>query len=143
MGVSTDGILAFDVLCKEGTTLPWDASPFNGDMEEWWLAESGFVPPDAECLAARRKWLKDHPLNISAENYCSGEYPMWAIVLNWTVTRCSRGYPVDVDCDRCRCREDDSHVPAGSVFVLTQFLKKYGIEYDKPPRWILMSYWSG
>ena len=153
MGTSTNGIIGFGVPCDDGCEFPWDE--FEGDIEEWWRNENGFVdihqpwtndgnyatgwkerdPRFEEHYKHRRDWMEANPLPIEAENYCSGDYPMYAIVVPGVGASCRRGDPTSFE-------PSELVVTSEQIATLKAFLAKYAIEHDGEPRWLLMSYWG-
>ena len=155
MGTSTNGIIGFGVPCDDGCEFPWGAEEFDGDIEEWWRQENGFVdvhqpwteqgnyaagwleddPRFEAYYKHRREWLASNPIPVELENYCSGEYPMYAITVPGAGTSCYRGDPTSFD-------PSELTVTPEQVEALKAFLAKYEIEHDGEPRWLLMSYWG-
>lgn len=155
MGQSTNGIICFGVPCEEGTEFPWDDEGFDGDIVEWWRAINGFTdihspftalgdyspgwsrddPRLTEYYEHRARWLAEHPVPVELENYCSGDYPMYAITVPWLGMRCYRGYPETFD-PRSLVATDRQ------VEDLKAFMVKHGINGDGEPRWLLISYWG-
>lgn len=156
MGQSTDGQLCFGVVFDEETEFPWDAEPFDGDEDEWWLVETGWKydgeqpftedgdyapsfsrddPRVGAYFKDRREWKDAHPLPVELINYCSGDYPMWMIAVPATVKKARRGDPVAIDVTGL-----DPH-PEGER-ALTEFCEKYGLKYEGQPSWWLSSYWG-
>lgn len=149
MGTSTNGIISFGVVCEEGTEFPWE------DLEEWWRDENGFKnihepyteegeyaegwsiddPRFEEYFQHRRQWLKENPVPVALENYCSNNCPMYAIVVPNLGYMCHRGYPEKFDPEKLIVKWEDQ-------YNLIKFLDKYGIEYESDPSWILTSYWG-
>ena len=155
MTISTNGIIGFGVQCEDGCEFPWDAEEFEGDIEAWWRSENGFVdiyhpwtndgnyaagwqendPRFDEYYKHRHNWMTANPIPIKVENYCSGEYPMYAITVTGAGARCRRGNPAAFD-------PHGLVVTAEQVAALKAFLETYNIEHDGEPRWLLMSYWG-
>lgn len=155
MGTSTNGIIGFGVPCDEECEFPWDAEEFEGDVETWWRHENGFVDihnpwtEDGKYAAGwtkndprfdayynhRRAWLEANPVPIEAENYCSGDYPMYAITIPGVGAFCRRGDPATFD-------PSNLVVTPEQISALKSFLDKYSIEHNGEPRWLLMSYWG-
>lgn len=155
MGTSTNGIIGFGVPCDEECEFPWDAEEFEGDVETWWRHENGFVDihnpwtEDVKYAAGwtkndprfdayynhRRAWLEANPVPIEAENYCSGDYPMYAITIPGVGAFCRRGDPATFD-------PSNLVVTPEQISALKSFLDKYSIEHNGEPRWLLMSYWG-
>lgn len=105
MGVSTDAYLAYGFQFDEDTEFPWGEE----DAEEWWRNRSGykseFQKPFAEFsdedwdkeFKNRRAFDKKHPMPVELVQHCSGECPMYAIAMQGSVIRATRGNPVNVD----------------------------------------------
>ena len=55
---------------------------------------------------AKREALEE--FGVTLENYCSGDYPMWALVATGSVTTANRGCPRDIDVDKI-LRDTDGH----------------------------------
>ena len=112
MGQSTDGIIAFGVAFPEGFEFPWG---YTNDVDDWWRKNSGFQdihqpftedgewaegwgsqddPRLKEYNAHRLKWRRENPFPYEMVNYCSGDYPMWALVVPGSEIRCKRGIPL-------------------------------------------------
>lgn len=45
MGASTNGIICYGIKFEEGFEFPWDAEPWDGEIEEWWGDVNGYKPP--------------------------------------------------------------------------------------------------
>lgn len=153
MGVSTNGIIAFGIPLEDGVELPWDES-HDGDIEEWWRDINGFVdvhqpwqngdyapgwakddPRFDEYYAHRRQWLKENPIPVEFENFCSGDYAMWAATVPGLSKMCRRGYPEEFEPAGLVASEEQCH-------GLMRFLDKHRIPFEGQPRWLLMSYWG-
>lgn len=155
MGVSTDGIIGFGIPFEEGTEFPWDAEEFDGDIETWWRSVNGYVAPYepwtpegeyaegwssgdprlTEYFDHRREWMTQHPVPVKDVNYCSGDYPMYALCVPISVIECSRGTPATFD-------PKTLHITEAATKELLEFCRKYEIEIDTEPAWLLMSYWG-
>lgn len=115
MGISTDGQICFGILLDDGIELPWDAEPYDGDIDEWWIREiHGFKPsveifdesgmylngvaPDqalidqhfTEISAARTA----HPLPVELVNVCHSDEPIWIVAVHDWLLTANRGCPV-------------------------------------------------
>jgi hypothetical protein len=159
MSVSTDAILFYGWCIEEGTELPWDDEKYDGDIDEWWRAVNGYVPPFEpfdddgggyaegfseddprvdEYFEHRRAWDEDHPLPFELVCHCSNECTMYGIAVLGTNVTASRGYPK---------RVRRSHVSL-TKRILRELDKtivacvKHGVELKGPPKWWLCSYWG-
>lgn len=134
MGVSTDGQLSFGVVFDEGYEFPWDAEPFNGNLDDWWLSITGFVSDtDSEYYSRRFAWLKANPVPVVQVNYCSGEYPLYLLATKHF--RNCRGTPESIDIESLGDIEDERK-------KLLAFLEAHRIKCDSEPKWWLTSYWG-
>ena len=98
MITSTDGQICYGVAFEEGFEFPWG----DGEIEDWWsYTVHGFNPSfelfdaDGNYLNGRepskdeiRRYFEErqvfdaaHSLPVSLVNYCSGDYPMYALVV--------------------------------------------------------------
>jgi len=160
MGTSTDGIIAFGVVCEEGYEFPWDMElPYceNGEIEDWWLYIHDFFntsdypftpegeykeglgnnsPEITEWFKKKDAFLKEHPVPVEKENYCSDGCPMYALVIPGTAFRANRGYAAKFDV------EELTKVTVKDIEEFKGFLDKYEVGYDTEPSWLLMSYWG-
>ena len=155
MSVSTNGIIAFGVPFEEGAKFPWDIEQFDGDIENWWRDVNGFKDihepwtPEGEYAAGwkkddprfdeyynhRRNWLNENPVPVELENYCSAEYPMFAITIPGLGLGCCRGSPAELDPALLVATSEQ-------IKSLKDFFREHGIETDGEPQWLLMSYWG-
>lgn len=161
MGVSTDGIIFCGWPLEEDVELPWgacdeDGEYDEGDHEEWWRRISGFenlfqlynergeyvggVRPDDEKIGAyyehRRKWLEANPIPFEVVNYCSGDYPIYAIALNGTVTTARRGFPQKFD-------PEEMEIDLEEADRIRLLFLEHGMHLpDDDPAWHLASYWG-
>jgi len=153
VGQSTDGIIAYGVMCGE-EELPWDEE-HDGDIEEWWFDQTGYAPtfypftqeggfkpgikPEDEVFRSyyseREQWRGEHPCPVDVVNYCHGDFPMNALVVPSTEKRCHRGYPLSFE-------PENLMVSRLEKVAFADFLDKHLIEHEGPPRWLLMSYWG-
>ena len=162
MGVSTDGIICFGIEIEE------DEAPWQEDYEEiddWWLDVNNFQNPfrnpydesgehdnwikekypnmtdrqisDTEEVEnffdAKRKWQKENPIPVDLVWHCSYDYPMFILAVKGTKINASRGYPR---------RFSLKNISAEEIKTLTDFCKKYKIEFEEEPSWILCSMWG-
>jgi len=154
MGVRTDGIVGFGVLCEEGIVLPWNEIE-DFDIERWWLDVSGYVsefqPFTKEggyaegwdrkderfhkYYSDRAAWLKENPAPVEVVNYCSQSAPMYALCATGTVIRCRRGYPTTIKLENLTHTKEQ-------LAGLLAFLDQWEIVTGDEPQWLLMSYWG-
>ena len=155
MSTSTNGEIAFGVLCEEGTEFPWDDDEFEDDIETWWRSVNGFVdvyqpytpegnyaeewshgdPRFREYFDKRHAWEADNPLPVDLVNYCHSDVPMYVIAVPGVGLSCSRGYPEVFDPKKLKVSHEQE-------FKLLQFLAQYKINYTGEPAWLLTSYWG-
>ena len=154
MGTSTNGQLSFGVIFEEGFTFPWDADPYDGSIQSWWLDIRGFVNPIpspfdehgeykpginskspviGEYLRYEREWMEKNPIPVRVVNYCSGNYPMYILAIKHIYN--SRGYPQQVDVAELLNTNNDE-------LKLREFLEEFKIEYNNEIKWWLSSYWG-
>lgn len=157
MGVSTDGIICYGMMFDEGDEFPWDAEPWNGDMNDWWRDINGYKPPfeiynaqgnyidgvkppqgkEDEYWEHRKNWDKQNPMPaIELVNYCSYDYSMYILASASTIKRCACGYPEKLEMPDCVTIDAEEHEQ-----LLTDFCEKYGIE-TKEVWWYLASFWG-
>jgi hypothetical protein len=138
MGQSTDGCIAYGVVFEDGYEFPWDAEPFNGDLEEWWRVEQGFDAskgyPAEGWLDYQKQFDAAHPLPAQVENYCSGNYPMWLLAVPSSRRSASRGEPEKLDAL--------PDVTEAEKTALREFCAKYQLTPEKAEGWYLYSYWG-
>lgn len=155
MGISTDGIIAFGWIFEDGFEFPWDFEPWDSDEESWWMDVNeyqplyspftddgnyaeGFSRGDSRISKEydnQFKWKMDNPLPVEVLNYCSYEYPLYALVLPETIIRCSRGYPEKLPMTL------KTPTPL-QIEELNSFVQKYNIEVDSEPSYHLMSFFG-
>ena len=158
MGTSTDGIIAYGIAFEEEFEFPWDEElPYceAGEIEDWWLHIHDFYntsdypftlegeykegKAEADCSVWFKKkdaFLKEHPVPVEKENYCSGDYPMYALIVPGTAFRAKRGYPANF------YLEDLMKITVKQIEDFKEFLDKYKLVYETEPAWLLMSYWG-
>lgn len=154
MGVSTDGQISYGIIFEEEFEFPWDNEKYHEEIDDWWLygvhgfkhsveiydETGGYLngkEPDKETLnryfTETREFLKAHPLPIAVLNYCSCDYPMYALVLPRTVMTAHRGSPECFNPETLRVTEEERNALIG-------FCSTYGIECGEPA-WFLSSLW--
>lgn len=155
MGQSTNGELWYGFVFEDGYEFPWDAAPFEGDIDDWWLAESGFKPsveiydaadpsgykggakPTEEAIsdyyAEKRNFKEAHPCPVETVNYCSGDYPMYALAVCGTGMTAYRGDPK---------RVEGLGISPQEIAPLLEFCEKYNLKPEGESGWYLSSYWG-
>lgn len=148
MGISSDGIIAFGYAVGEDFEFPWE----DGDIDEWWKKVNGFKDlyepysidgyaegwssddsRFSEYFAHRHKWEDAYPMPFELVNYCSCDYPIYALIVNGSKIRCNRGYPVKFDPNTL-----GASLKEYNKFL--KFLRDFNIEVMGEPEWMLMSY---
>ena len=157
MGTSTNGEISFGYVFEDGFEFPWDKAGYVGDIESWWLAINGYKPPFelytengeyapgfssgdpriSEYYDHRREWMDSHPIPVALVNYCSGDYPMYAMVVPSVGLSCRRGYPERFDPSDLLLSLSVERIES-----LISFCQTHGIETQGEPRWLLTSYWG-
>lgn len=164
MGVSTDGQLCFGVKFEEGFKFPWDAKPFAGDIEAWWMALRGYKPifemydergeykdgkePSKAQQAAyydhKAKFKDVNPLPVVLVNYCSYDCPMYIIAITSSSKQNSRGFPEIID--PTKLIVTDEEIRGLKDFIVTHVdlaaAKEDNEEFDPEPKWYLSSLWG-
>lgn len=137
MGQSTNGELWYGAVFEEGYEFPWDAEPFSGDLEGWWRAQNGFDDsrgyPAEGWLDYQKQFDVAHPCPAKLVNYCSGEYPMYALAVHGTTKTASRGYPVQIE---------GLGISQGEIEPLKALCEKYELKPEGEYGWYLSSYWE-
>ena len=142
MSTSTDGILAFGVTFDEGDQ-PWGEE----DYEDWLLSKipDGPRAPSEEYRVEDLPLWKDYwkakqaaldALGVTCENYCAGDYPLWALVVKSSAVTANRGYPKGVDPQAMVAIEDVHRATWDAA------MKVLGLDLADKPLWWLMSYWG-
>jgi hypothetical protein len=146
MGQSTNAILAFgfDLGAEEEDCVPealraaCDDGDGGFDFETLVLADAGLREPNHQDYKApewRAYWdakdaaVKAYP--VALEFHCSGEYTMYFLAIQGTVTTARRGYPQVVELASIAPEKEQA---------LRDFCERFGIEWVEP-RWTVFSYW--
>lgn len=137
MGQSTDAQLWYGFTFEDGYKFPWAAEPFDGDLEEWWRKEQGFVPPEnvpyGELFDAERAFDKEHPCPAELITHCSGEYPMYGLAVRGSEYKANRGYPILIE---------GLGLSQGEIEPLKKFCERYELTPEGEIGWWLTSYWG-
>lgn len=139
MGVSTDGQICFGNVYEEDFEFPWDAEPFEGDIEDWWRQEQGLDAskgyPAEGWLEYQKEFDAAHPLPVTLVNYCSDEYPMWILAVPSSSSSNSRG-------EALAFSPEDLTVTDEEKTALREFCIKYDLILAEDAAWYLTSYWG-
>lgn len=156
MGTSTNGQICYGIVIgeDEDQELPWNDEKYEGDIDEWWLIEACGYKPSVELyddagnylngreptkeetsryFEERREFEKAHPLPVVLVNYCSGDYPMYAIATPSSVITANRGNPTLFVPSLLDVAREEAE-------ALQRFCAEHGIEGT--PQWMLTSYWG-
>lgn len=148
MGASAS--ISFGVMFDESYVFPWNAEPFDDDIECWWRTIKSYKPPFepylngtyapgfstndpriAEYYEHRRQWLKDNPIPVELVNYCHPDCPMYILAV--------------VDTREWSCDTPSKFDPTklgASQYQIERYLgfcKEHGIELASQPTWLLSS----
>jgi len=150
MGTSTNGQLCYGVAFEEDFEFPWG----DGEIEDWWtytvhgfkhsfeLFDSdgnylnGRKPPDGDVsryFDERRAFDAEHRMPVVLVNYCSGDYPMYAVAVPSSERTATRGSPTAIDPASLVVSDDERA-------ALLAFLADHRIEAPRMPAWLLTSY---
>lgn len=141
MSVSTDGILFYGYLIKEGEE-PWVESDHDEYIEDK-LHEKGIViKPDCEYNEdtkhiyhkywdAKREHLEK--LGCKVILHCSSIYIMYGIGVTESTKEANRGYPQEIN---------SLEIKPEWEYCLKQYCELLNIEFSESPRWYLCSYWG-
>lgn len=155
MSVSTNGIICYGIRFEKGHAFPWDAQPWNGSEDDWWMAVNGYKPPFRVYDEMGRfpggvrppedrvkayhahaiEWVKANPLPFELVNYCSMNHPMYILACPLAGTSCRRGYPERISAATLT-------VDPEKVLALIEFCARHGIVCPGSPDWYLCSYWG-
>jgi len=157
MSVSTNAYLCYGVVFPEEYEFPWDAAPYEGDIDEWWLWQVLKFKPTVEIFNAEGNFLEgmnenhplfeqyfkeqdtliaDNPLPVGLVNCCSGSYPRYVLAIPSTTKTALRGYPTSITLDDFSVSEEDYR-------ALLQFIVLHKLTFKgMNPGWVLASYWG-
>jgi len=110
MSVSTDGLLFYGILFEEGE-----------------------VPEELI-----NELLDDKHRPFALVNYCSGDYPLYALVMEASQKENSRGTPKLLNISELY---DLNRLAENWNELFRRFCKQHKLEY-KTPEWYLASYWG-
>lgn len=130
MGQSTDALLFYGFLLKE-EDVPWG----DEDPERWLVKQLGLGSPseqDPGYWARKRQALAD--LACTIETHCSGEYPMFAVIIKGTRSAAHRGDPV-------RFSPANLTIDPQWDAQLRAFATTFNLPFEEPS-WLLASYWG-
>ena len=145
MGQSTNGLIAFGMKFEEGEHPDWFdydeenemdfenhvAKAYGLEQPEW---DEENQQPYFDYLDKKRELLDE--IGVDIENYCSGDYPMYMLVIKDSVKKANRGYPTNIGHISLEVNND-------WVNKLGAFCRGMGVEFDiKQFDWWLFSYWG-
>ena len=152
MSVSTDAKIFYGIAFEYGYEFPWH----DDYIEEWWIyGANGFKhslelydtegnylngrKPSREEISRyygeRKSFSKSYPIPVELINYCSSDYPMYALAVPGTVITAKRGYPEVID-------TSSLVVDNEKVDAMLKFCNDQGIELERNLSWILASYYG-
>ncbi len=153
MSTSTDGRLCYGIAFEEDFEFPWGDS----EIDDWWTytvhgfkhsfelfdADGNYLNGREPSKEASRRYFDERrafdagvpKIPVELVNYCSGDYPMYALAVPGTVRTSSRGSQTSIDPASLTVSDDER---AG----LLKFLADHGIEAPADPAWLLTSYWG-
>lgn len=154
MGVSTDGIIGFGIPFGEGEEHDWpwriedEEEGAYYEVESWWqdihgFKEKGVYESYDEYFKRRGVFRRNVPQPVVEVNFCSGDYPMYALCIPRTVIECSRGFPTDLTTPTDPLIKLDINPTDKELRLYYEFMEEYNIDIgDEKARWLLMSYWG-
>ncbi len=157
MGTTTNGFIFYGFVFDEDHRFPWMSEDGEGEIDDWWLKVTGFTPSvdpfDEEgnykdgpasspssikkYFAERDAWQAEYPLPVVVENYCSADFPMYALAVPGTVTTGRRGDPTALPFGAL-----NKSVSLDKVNAFLEFCEKYEIKPPHDLRWFVASYWG-
>ena len=153
MGVSTDAKIFYGIAFEDGYEFPWDG---HEDIEDWWIygvncfkhsfelydADGNYLngrkPSEEEIsryFGEKISFSKAHPIPVELVNYCSSNYPIYALAVQGTVITTSRGHPEVIDLSSLIVDNE-------KVDAMLKFCNDHGIELKRNLSWILASYYG-
>lgn len=148
MGCDATAFLYRGVIFPESYTFPWDAEPYGGDIEEWWLFKVvGYVRPFelyddsgeylpgpapsesriSEYYKDARDALKRNPLPIS-EDFAGADGCEYRILASWLIEAEWSGQEIEIP-------PDDPEADARLVAFLETHCQPIE-EYDEAPEFV-------
>lgn len=138
MGQSTDAIVCYGVQLGEELpdSLKDDPDGFLDAMgapptAPWCEEEGPQKEAWRESLRVRREFAKS--LGVRIERHCSGDYPMYTLVIAASVQRAARGYPEELR-DTTALDDWTRRIMEACAVI--------GFKPDHEPTWWLQSYWG-
>jgi len=161
MGQSTNGIISYGIQFEEGEGCPWEeaaeAAGFDDPWDDDYLAFAlcGIEPfgdvewgergsPEYEAVRARAGAYYDKKkaalagLGVEFLTHCSGDYPMYMLVISESQQTANRGYPQRINPREMDMAENNGDWPAR----LRAVMEKLEIDGDKEMGWTLCSMWN-
>lgn len=140
MGTTTNGFIFYGFVFDEDHRFPWMNEDGEGEIDDWWLKVTGFTPSPSSIekyFAERDAWQKEHPLPVEIENYCSADFPMYALAVPGTVTTGRRGGPTVLPFGAL-----SKSVSLDKVNAFLEFCEKHEIKPPHDLKWFVASYWG-
>lgn len=146
MGISTNAYIGYGIAFEEDIEFPWE----TGDIGSWWREWCGFKPsvdiytPEGNYVEGitgaerdryweeRTEWDKNNPVPVEECNYCSGDYPMYALIVPGSRLTANRGYPMKISRNLDLPEKD-------KVIEFLTIMRQFNIS-DEDPEFLLMSY---
>lgn len=157
MSVSTNAYLCYGIVFPEEYEFPWDAEPYHGDIDEWWLWEAIKFKPTVEVFTPEGNYLEgmnekhplveqyyeeqdaliaSNPLPVELVNYCSASYPQYILAAPSTIKVARRGNPTTISSEYL-------DVPEKAYRDLLAFVILHKLTFNgMNPGWVLASYWG-
>ncbi len=126
MGISSNAHIAFGVIFDEEFDFPWGGD----DFEEWYL--ENIAKQEFKSYEERFRYLRENPIPVLLENYCSSEYPICLLAVRGTVQTALRGDPTIFDPSSLVADEK-------SLREFATACEAMGLEIENPS-WVLYSY---
>lgn len=146
MGHRPYAIAFYGVQFEEGYSLPWDAEPHSGEIDEWWAARAGIEQPAEHAQESewavyfdqKRAYLKGNPVPVLLEYQGSDDCP--SSIVACAIVRADWDGTVKLDLPEVTDEQRSA---------LVEFLNTYCQpgEHDEPPNfeslgWQLAAYYG-
>lgn len=156
MGVSTDAKLCYGIGFEEGFEFPWVDEKYEDDIEDWWMEVNDYVNPEfcpyTEAGEFKEgidgddprvdvyhthsyEWKEANPLPVDLVYHCSDGCTMYILAVKDTEIKSYRGDTTEIIPANLTVTDEQR-------ITLLDFCKKYEIEAEEEPKWLLCSYWG-
>ena len=141
MSNSSTARLSFGVAFKEEFEFPWsDREKYDDGITNWWKEVNDYVqPPElftfASIYSHQSKWLELNPVPFEIVRSGSYEYFISIIATRTMIVDWGETLEVSPIIFNKRKVKDDTK-------AILDFLKKYSIEHEDSPKWLLSSYYG-